>query len=196
MTTKGLDLFGLLLVGGESKRFGSEKRLAKFHSIPQEEYLRQLLLSFCDRVFISCRSNQQINSAYDSIVDKFSDKGPLNGVLSAFRSYPDVAWLVVAVDLPFINKRLLNFLISNRNPSATATCFYDTQGKLPEPLISIWETSAYSKLTTYYNGGGRSPREFLIHHNAHLLKVPNPSDLLGFNTMEDFEILKRNQQND
>ena len=148
------------------------------------------LILIIRNVFISCNSAQKINPNYDSIVDTYDFKGPLNGIMSAFKAHPDKSWLVVAVDLPFVSQDILTTLLSHRDSNYLATCFFNSDYNFPEPLLSIWEPSSFAMLRTYCEGGGRSPREFLTKHRTKLIDLTDRLILRGFNTKEELEELK------
>ena len=52
---------GLVLSGGQSSRMGRDKALIDYHGLPQYAYVYDLLLGFCDKVFIS---SKKINILY------------------------------------------------------------------------------------------------------------------------------------
>lgn len=194
MTSAGNpDLFGLVLAGGKSSRFGSDKRLTRFHSQTQEEYLYDLLEKFCAEVFVSVNNTQTLDTKFNSIVDQFDIAGPLNGILSAMTKYAEKAWLVVGVDMPLVSEQVLSFLVNHREKGKVATCFYDINGKSPEPMISLWENSASSLLRSYIEGGNQSARDFLVKHKANFLNIPEVLALQGFNTEEELSVLKKGQ---
>ncbi len=182
---KKSSLYGLVLAGGRSRRMGSDKGLINYHGKPQREFLFELLEKFCDKVYTSCRIDQHVPLALNPVQDKFDFESPLNGILSAFEMDKSVSWLAIAVDLPFVNQDVLQFLIVNRDKDKVATCFYDSGGQLPEPLIAIWERSSYSLLKEFHQQGNISPREFLIGHDTKKLFYPDSKIHININTPED-----------
>ena len=97
----GPKIYGLVLAGGQSTRMGKDKGLIPYHGLPQREYLYHLLSRVCDKTFLSIRPDQKDEiDDMEVIIDKDEYKGPYNGLLSAHKEYPEVAWLVVACDLP------------------------------------------------------------------------------------------------
>lgn len=169
---------------------GQDKGLIQYYSKPHREYLFDLLDKFCDNVFTSCRVEHRIPESLNQINDKFDFESPLNGILSAFELHSEKAWLSVAVDMPFVNEKVLQFLIKSRDATKIATCFYDSEGKLPEPLLTIWEPSAAKLLKGYALSGGMSPREFLVGHDCKKLISPDSRIHVNINTHEEFEKVK------
>ncbi len=183
-------MYGLVLSGGKSTRMGTDKGLIAYHGIPQRNYLYQLLENSCDKTFMSIRKEQEaeISSTFNTIVDEDVFKGPFNGILSAHKKFPDVAWLVLACDLPLIDEKSLRELIEARKGSADATAFARKENPLPEPLCAIWEPQALKTAVTYLEEGNDScPRKFLINNNTHLIFPENAQVLMNANSEVEYK---------
>lgn len=187
MKSKDIPLYGLVLGGGVSARMGTDKALLNYHGQPQRDYVFALLERFCDRVYHSI--NAQAIPDDRTIKDIHPFQGPLNGILSAFNYREDVAWITVPVDMPFVDESVIQFLMGHRDFTKVATCFYDSDDKLPEPLLTIWEPSCAVLLQAFYKEGKTSPRDFLKIANIKLLRVPDKKALTNINTPEDFDEL-------
>lgn len=183
-------LYGLVLSGGKSTRMGTDKGLIEYHGIPQREYLYNLLSQVCENTFISLREEQEdeLPTAMKTIVDLNEFKGPYNGLLSAHKKYPDVAWLVLACDLPLMDLDALKELISQRDSAKEATAFALKENPLPEPLCAIWEPHALQQSITYLeSGNGTCPRKYLINHDTKLVFPNYENVLLNANSEEDYK---------
>jgi molybdopterin-guanine dinucleotide biosynthesis protein A len=190
-------LNGLVLIGGKSIRMGQDKSVLAYHDKPQREHLTDLLQAYCNTVFWSVNANQaaelanleqpMITDAFDNIV------GPLNGILSAFQVMPDAAWLVVACDMPLLTAQSIHALVAGRDPAKHATAFYDSDGRFPEPLLSIWEPSIWPVLQKAIAEGAYSPRRILMMNDVHLLTAPNIHELVNINDPAAKEALKHQQ---
>ncbi len=182
-------LYGLVLAGGKSVRMGHDKSIMQWHGKEQRYYMADLLGKVCGEVFISCREEQQtqIDGSYQLLVDSYSGAGPLIGILSAFKSNPNVAWLVTACDLPLLDLSTLQYLIQNRDSSSIATTFQSPHDGFPEPLITIWEPASFERLQVHITDGYTCPRKALIRNEANvkMLTAPNPEVLINANTPED-----------
>jgi molybdopterin-guanine dinucleotide biosynthesis protein A len=184
-------LNGLVLMGGKSTRMGKDKGMLDYHGKPQREYVYDLLSGFCEEVYYSGRAEQFAKENTNKIEDRFVNLGPMGGILSAMMSQPELAWLVVACDLPFIDKNTLGFLIQNRNPAKIATAFLDSQEQFPEPLVAIWEPKSYLTLYQFLSQGYSCPRKVLINSEIHLIKVPDNKALTNANEPKDYENAKK-----
>ncbi|WP_321160189.1 NTP transferase domain-containing protein [Muriicola sp. Z0-33] len=187
---KEREVYGLVLAGGKSTRMGRDKGSIVYHDIPQRDYLYGLLTSLCKKTFYSIREDQQEEFKSDDhlIVDENIFRGPLNGILSAHRKFPDVAWLVLACDLPFIDLAMLNKLLEERNQNCHATAFSVSQSGLPEPLAAIWEPEGLKGAIGYLDNGSSScPRKYLINSNVKLVVPEKDLGLLNANSEEDYK---------
>ena len=189
------NLHGLVLAGGKSTRMGQDKSLLDFHGKPQRIYLYELLSQFCAQTFISCnaRQFQDIDPRYHPIPDQFDSSTPLNGILSAFARHNDKGWLVVACDMPFVDKDILHHLVSQRDQNKLATCFYNPEIQAPEPLLTIWEAQAYPLLLKFYREKSHSPKAFLTTHAVALLELPDQKYLTNVNTLQERARIKGGQ---
>ncbi|MGN6177966.1 MAG: NTP transferase domain-containing protein [Mucilaginibacter sp.] len=185
-------LNGLVLAGGKSQRMGFDKGAANWFGKEQRYFMADMLQTLCDKVYISRSSEkQEISADYPVITDTFLNLGPLGAILSAFRERPDCAWLVVACDLPLLNKETLKYLVQNRDTASIATAFQSPDNEFPEPLITIWEPKSYPVLLSFLAQGYSCPRKVLINGDPKLLKAPDPDALTNVNTPDDLEKIKR-----
>jgi len=165
---------GVIFLGGKSARMGINKGLLDFHGKPQREFLFELLNNFCDHVYTSCKHADNVPASLNPLPDTLELESPLNGIISAFRLHPSVAWLTVPVDMPFILDSTVSFLIQHRDTKKVASCFYDSEGNDPEPLFTLWEPRAHPLLEAHYRAGNRGIKPFLQHHDINLVKPPDP----------------------
>jgi molybdopterin-guanine dinucleotide biosynthesis protein A len=189
---------GLVLAGGKSERMGKDKGLIEYHGLPQREYVYELLESFTEQTFMSCRPEQQeeFREDFNVLPDSILGLGPFGAIVSAFREHPNHAWLVVACDIPLIDKEAIIQLIDGRNPSKAATAFLNEETTFPDPLVTIWEPKAYPELLHFLSLGYSCPRKVLINTNTEILEPNDPQVLLNANSPEEYqqvvEIIKEN----
>ncbi|MCW9709163.1 NTP transferase domain-containing protein [Fodinibius salsisoli] len=182
-------LYGLVLAGGKSTRMHTDKTELNYHGKPQRLHLYDLLTPFCDEVFLSCRQEQteKLTNNLNVITDSFLNMGPLGALLSAFREYPNTAWLTLACDLPLLSSHTLQKLVNQRNPAKIATAFKNKESGFPEPLITIWEPKSYQVLLQFLGMGYSCPRKTLINSDVELLESPDPQELMNANTPQEYE---------
>jgi molybdopterin-guanine dinucleotide biosynthesis protein A len=180
-------LLGLVLAGGKSQRMGQDKGAINYHGKPQREHVAELLSAYCDATFLSVRPDQvgEIDSNFELLPDTFLGLGPFGAIASAFQKFPNHAWLVVACDLPLLDKATIAQLLHGRNTSTIATAFNSPATEFPEPLITIWEPKSYPVLLQFLTQGYSCPRKVLINSNVQLLDVANPDTLMNVNKPEE-----------
>jgi molybdopterin-guanine dinucleotide biosynthesis protein A len=176
-------LNGLVLVGGNSTRMGTDKSSLVYHDKKQRDYVYELLQPLCDEVFISCNARQSTDISLPRIEDRFLGIGPMGGILSAFQFAPDRAWLTLACDMPHLTQQTFNYLIQQRKPSKLATAFVNTELGFPEPLLTIWEPRAYPVLLEALSLGSSCPRKVLINSDIALLSPPDRLALVNVNDL-------------
>ncbi|HTF20607.1 MAG TPA: NTP transferase domain-containing protein [Chryseolinea sp.] len=174
-------LNGLVLTGGLSSRMGSDKALINYHGKPQREFVFEALRSVCHEVFTSCRHEHNVPLWLNPLPDIMDIRSPLNGILTAFHTNPERAWLVVAVDLPNVSPIVLQELVSHRDTRKLATCFFDSSAGAPEPLLTIWEPASQPLLEARAASGNISPRSFLQEHDVHFVYGMNESVFFNVN---------------
>lgn len=180
-------LNGLILNGGQSLRMGIDKGLIKYHDIPQREFAFGLLSEFCDEVFLSCKRDTEIPESLNPLPDHFDLDSPLNGIMTALNHRRDEAWITIPVDMPLINRQAIQTLIDARDVDVDATCYFDSDGKDPEPMVCIWEPRCAGLLAEFYQSGEKSPKKFLKSHKVKLVRPPFPGMHLNINTPAEME---------
>jgi molybdenum cofactor guanylyltransferase len=187
-------LYGLVLAGGRSTRMQRDKATLRYQGQNQLDRAMELLKSCVAQAFVSVRSDQRsdpLRAGYPQVVDTQDGLGPIAGIAAAQALKPQVAWLVLACDLPYVDAQAIKFLIEHRDPARSATAFRSSQGGrhegLPEPLCAIYEPRSAGALLSYLATGKTCPRKFLIRSDARLLDQPDPRALDNINTPEEYD---------
>lgn len=188
-----MPLYGLVLVGGQSRRMGRPKWALDYQGEPHAQRTARLLGGFCERVFLSVRSGQEVEGmpGWPLIKDRFPAWGPSAGILSAMEAHPEAAWLVVACDLPFLDAPTLEALAAGRDPLKVATAYRSAHGGLPEPLCAVWEPRSRQRLLQAAGLRMGCPRKVLIESVPRLLDLANERALDNANTPADYEAARR-----
>jgi molybdopterin-guanine dinucleotide biosynthesis protein A/molybdopterin converting factor small subunit len=188
-------VYGIVLAGGHSTRMQRDKATLAYHGgKTQLEWAMELLGPHVERAFVSVRPGQHdpVRDRFEQIVDTRDGLGPIAGILAAQACHPDVAWLVLACDLPFIEAKTIDYLLSERDPARQATAFRSghpnnpRHNGLPEPLCAIYEPSSRDAILAHIAAGKDCPRKFLINADTKLLDQPNPRALDNVNTPEEY----------
>lgn len=182
-------LYGLVLAGGRSTRMQRDKAALEYSGRTQLERAVEMITPLVARVFVSVRRDQvsdPLRARFAQIVDSGEIGGPIAGIIAAQARHPDAAWLVLACDLPLLDRKTLEHLLRARRPSRQATAYRSTHGDLPEPLCAIYEPSSREALRAYVASGRDCPRKFLINADAELLDQPEAGALDNVNTPQEY----------
>lgn len=181
-------LYGLVLAGGDSRRMGRDKGALEWQGEPLAVRQWRLLSALCERAFVSVNATQVAREPYRDlplIHDPQVRQGPITGLLAASQAHAEVAWLVVAVDMPRVDDVLLGELIAARDPARDATAFVHAEG-LVEPLCAIWEPSAFPVLRGELHRGRASPRRFLEARDVVRVPIGDSAPLRSVNDARDW----------
>jgi len=182
-------VYGLVLAGGKSRRMGHDKALLLRDGNGQSQlaFITAILVRCVDKVFVSTRADQNDDERgqYEQIVDRYSDIGPIAGILSAIEEHPEVDWLVVACDLPNIDAATLACLLEQCSAEHPVTAYESIHDGLPEPLCAIYRPDARAMIDGFVEQGIICPRKMLINSDTHLLTQLNPGALHNINSPED-----------
>lgn len=182
-------LNGLVLAGGRSSRMKRDKAALAYRGATQLERAWRLLEPHVGERFVSVRADQAdeaLRGRYPQVRDTLSDAGPAAGILAAFDSAPQAAWLVLACDLPFLGPETLAHLVAHREPARIATAFRSAHDGLPEPLCAIWEPASRAPLAAAVAAGRSCPRKFLIGADTALLDPLDPAALDNVNATHEY----------
>lgn len=158
---------------------GRDKAFLEYAGECQLVRAHRMLSRTCSSVLVSVRSDQLAEPAFagfELVADDVRDGGPAAGIFAAWRKFPNAVLLVLAVDLPLVDDSLLARLIASRDPDCMATAFETPDGGI-EPLCTIWEPSAQSRLRAASREGQPSPRRLLESSRVRRL-VPSDARVL------------------
>jgi molybdopterin-guanine dinucleotide biosynthesis protein A len=182
-------LYGLVLTGGRSRRMQRDKAGLEYAGRSQLARAMELLTPLVTRCFVSVRADQLHDpqrAAYDTIADVKPNLGPISGIHAALHAYPDHAWLILACDLPFLDRATLQYLIAHRASTRVATAYRSSFDAQPEPLCAIFEPRSLQVIEQSLAQGQQCPRALLSRTEVELLELPNPRALDNINTGEEY----------
>jgi molybdopterin-guanine dinucleotide biosynthesis protein A len=182
-------VYGLVLAGGRSTRMQRDKAGLEYAGRSQLERAVELITPLVERVFVSVRRDQTgdpLRARFAQIVDSGEVAGPIAGIIAAQALHPDVTWLVLACDLPLLDRDTLEHLLRSRRPEKQATAYRSSRDGLPEPLCALYEPSSRDALRAYVASGRDCPRKFLINAHAALVDQPDPGALDNVNTPQEY----------
>ncbi|WP_168733814.1 molybdenum cofactor guanylyltransferase [Metabacillus sediminilitoris] len=142
------NIVGVLLAGGESRRFGQPKAFAKFKELTFWEHSYDAMKNITDRQLIISHPALVERFRDDSLCQVFTDneevkgKGPLAGIYTAMEIENAEWFVVLSCDIPYINEKTIQTLLDLRHQNVKAV-IPNIKGKL-HPLIGVYHKSILS----------------------------------------------------
>jgi molybdopterin-guanine dinucleotide biosynthesis protein A len=201
-----LDLRAYVLAGGASSRFGRDKALVRFGTIPLLLGIVELAKSCTPKIAVVAGAQRYagLEGHLEIIEDRWPGEGPLGGIITALQhtTATDSAaeWnLILSCDMPFLTAEWLEFLVARARASAPETqviLAHSAHG--PEPLCACYRTSAAEPLKNVFDLGIRKVTQALKQVPTEVLdeSVWKRFDSAGrlfwnMNTPADFEEAQR-----
>ncbi|MCE7064330.1 molybdenum cofactor guanylyltransferase [Dyadobacter sp. CY326] len=183
---------GLVVCGGKSIRMGTDKSQLQYFGIPQAEHVYNLLMPFCEKVFISCNKSQsEILNKQKILTDlpHYENIGPMASLLTAFDQHPGNDFLLIGCDYPFLTSQdILNFFSKTKRDSLAAA-FYNDAGKY-EPMLAWYAKETAPLLLKRFEEKHYSLQYFLQEIKAEKYIPESKEVMISVDTREDFERVK------
>ena len=122
MNTSRNRITGIVLAGGESKRFGSDKAIYDFQGKSMLKHSIDLLQSFCHQIYVSGDRDEYSRYGYSCVPDRYLDHGPLSGIATLLEESTTTQNLVVTCDMPLVNEKIVALLL-DAHQANTITIF-------------------------------------------------------------------------
>ena len=134
-----LKLTTVIIAGGKSSRMGSDKSFVPLLGKPLIEHVLSSIDGIGDEaIIITNRPDSYAHLGLPIYQDVYPDHGPLGGLHAAlfYSTHPHI--MVVACDMPWLNKSLLEYMVSL---ATTADAIVPRWQRFPEPLHAIYNKS-------------------------------------------------------
>jgi molybdopterin-guanine dinucleotide biosynthesis protein A len=154
---------GIVLAGGRSTRFGTDKLAATYRGQPLLEHAVAALTSFCDEV-ITVVSEVRLSALPAGMRiarDEVEDEGPLAGTLAGLEAVAGTRAVVVGGDMPDMVPAVLGLLVEQLDRiGGSAVALHDGERMRPLPCaVSVEAASARGR--ELFDAGERSLRAML-----------------------------------
>lgn len=184
-------IVGLILTGGENRRMkGRIKLFLPWHG---SDFLNEIRNALRDlpELFLSVRDPESyLDQGLPMVVDEGEAIGPLGGILAAFHQTDADALLVVASDMPEIDRRVVEQLLAAWRERSVSTLFRDADYKHPFP--GIYGREALPVMERLASEGRYHVQGFLQEVPHQLLWVRGDELFLeNVNTKEEYDALYR-----
>jgi molybdopterin-guanine dinucleotide biosynthesis protein A len=175
MQINGENISGVILAGGENKRFGG---INKSNLIISDSSIISRIISTISDIFteiiIVTNTPEEFQSFkhYKIVQDQFLKIGPLGGIHSAIKESSKESVFIFAGDMPFLNKEMIINQIRYFF-SCSADIVVPRVNGYDEPLHAIYRNSIFGSLDEYLSGNKQNAvRDFLTYVNVDYMLLP------------------------
>ena len=125
-----------IMAGGQSSRMGQDKSFVLFDGRPMIEVVIEAVAGLGDEILVTTnKPDEYAHLNLPMVGDVYPDHGSLGGIFTAVHAATQPHILVVACDMPWLNRPLLAYMIGLRE---TADIVVPRWEKFPEPLHAIY----------------------------------------------------------
>lgn len=132
-----VDLTAFVLAGGQSTRMGTDKAFLRWHEGTFLEHALTLARELTPEVRIVAQAEKFAHHGVVVIEDIHRGCGPLGGIHAALSTTLSPWNLMLAVDLPLLNRQLLSYLVMRARESQ-ATVTVPKVGARLQPLCAVY----------------------------------------------------------
>ncbi len=106
----------IILAGGKSSRMGFDKAFIKIEGVPLIKRQISLLKRIFKKIIIVTNYPRKYRFKDIQVVtDIIKNRGPLSGIHAGLKASGSFHNFVIACDMPFLNKRLIRYMIRHKN---------------------------------------------------------------------------------
>src|SRR3990172_12713979 len=196
MEKRRLEVTGIILAGGKSRRMGRNKALLDFGGRSIIEHTVDLFKSiFPEVILVTNTPEEYANLGIKIVTDIFPGKGSLGGIYTGlFHSSHDYSF-IASCDMPFLKRELIEFLIGLKDGyDVVVPRLKDGH----EPLHAVYSKRCLKPIKSMINKGdlriiGFYPEVKVREVSEEELAPfnPEPSSFMNINTPEDYETAVR-----
>ena len=132
-----LDVEGFILVGGRSSRMGTDKSRLQFGGQTSVERIAAQLRSIISRLSLVGSSRVGFDPDLRVVPDTHQQWGALGGIHAALKTSRSALNLVIAVDLPFVEIRFLEYLLEQARATTALVTVPRVAGGW-QPLCAVY----------------------------------------------------------
>ena len=152
---------GAILAGGENTRIPKLKGFLEVGGTSIIAHTIGILKKFFERVVVSTNTPESYFSlGLPLIGDVRSERGPMIGILSVLVATGDDSVFVVACDMPFVDERLIGYMVEKYRAETAGGQIYDAVvpvfQNLIEPLLGIYTRNCIPPLESMIQNGQKS----------------------------------------
>lgn len=186
----------IILSGGKNSRMNYNTKA--FLSIDDEKFIERIIRSVneFDEVIISCNELDKYEEFIDRctlVEDEIKDIGPIGGIYSTLKRIKNDRAFIVAADMPFISRYLVNSLIRIDFNGDVLLPVVD--GK-EQPLCAVYKKTCLDKIKFQIENKNYKLKSMLKDLNVTYILVNDERAMTNVNTPEEYrDIIKAQRKN-
>ena len=183
---------GVILAGGKSTRYGTNKAFAEVRGVRLIERTIGVMGSVCPRLLLV--TNTPAEYAYlhlPMVEDLIKGRGPLGGIYTGLEVMDDENGLFVACDMPFLSEDLLRYMVALRGDFDAVV---PRVGWMVEPLHALYRKKCLSPIREFIRSQELQILQFFKSIRVRYLEEedirkidPDLKSFLNINRPEDLE---------
>ena len=185
-----MNIRGLVLAGGRSRRFGQDKAAESFKGRTfleiaagklRDAGLKPVVVTHAeaDYPFLDC----------PVLRDKLPDKGPLGGIYTAMTVFPDTGFIVLTCDMPSVAVKMLSELLLVHGRTGAGAVFRSTADPRPQPFPGLYPAAYLPLLQKRLYAEKLSMEGFLEEAATPVVDWPDARAFLNINRPGDLALL-------
>lgn len=181
----------VILSGGKNTRMNYKTKA--FLEFKGNTFIERTLdvISDYEEKIISCNDIEKYKDFKDRasiVLDQFKEIGPIGGIYSSLKVSKFSYSLVIASDMPFLNKNVLNYL---------GEYDFDNDALIPvvdgriQPLCGIYKKDILSTIEKMINEKDYRLKSLLSNIDTKYINISEKENFSNINTVEEYEELIR-----
>jgi molybdopterin-guanine dinucleotide biosynthesis protein A len=152
------DVAGVILAGGKSSRFGSNKALAALQGKPMISHAVETLETlFTEHLLVTNSPEEYVFTGWNTTRDIYPGAGPLAGIHAALAQVKSDRIFVAGCDMPFLNPAVIRFICTQYKDADVV--IPETENGL-EPLHALYHKNCLVPVAADLQAGQRRLQHF------------------------------------
>lgn len=184
---------GVVLAGGESRRFGQPKAFAVHNGKFFYECALEVLKPHVDDTVIVARPEAESKFTGSCVIvdtPVFRGMGPLAGLHSAMKNIASDWYCLLACDMPLMNEESIGRIVKEAIRREQCNAVVPVVGGRVQPLAAMYHARTFEILESLLARDIRTVKKFLSEIHPYKLDGLDPICFQNVNTIADFDQLK------
>ena len=178
-----MELTGIILAGGQSKRMKQDKGLLTYKGKKLIEYGILLLNPYVDKIIISTDNPGYSQFGYPLVPDEYKGIGPIGGLYSALKVSGSPGNLVIPCDMPDLTAEIMEKLIQHKEGQQAVVL--GTSGNYRIPTVGFYRISSLKVIENQIKKNDFKLQNLIDELNAKIIRVSAEEKIRNINSPSD-----------